>query len=69
MKSRDVVGRTIIEVKHERWYDRQAGGWKTTVSYIRLSDGSRLVPHAFETTMDPAADILIVKEGGKHANQ
>jgi hypothetical protein len=63
MKAREVVGRRIIGVTHDRFYNEHLHRWEVVVSEIRLDDGSRLVPYCFETIDQPAATVLHVKEG------
>ena len=60
MKSRDVVGKRIVKVNQSRWHDDEYG-WLHSVDSLVLEDGTRLIPHAQETSDLPVADLLVHK--------
>lgn len=62
MRSRDVVGRKIVRVDHERFYNDHLGRLETVVERIVLDDGSVLYPEAFETGDIAQGNILHVKK-------
>lgn len=60
MRARDVVGRRIVRVDHERFYDEHAGKTVTVVSRIVLDNGTILYPTASEGEYEPYGDIAVV---------
>jgi len=62
MKTRGVVGRTIVEVRQRRLYEPERG-WYTAVDAIVLDSGAVLVPVARETEGSPVVDVLVVRKG------
>lgn len=62
MKSRDVVGKRIVEIWNERISgDREYYGPRVVCSQITLEDGTRLVAHCYESSDQPIASIDAVK--------
>ncbi len=58
MKARNLVGRTIVEVRQERRYDGRGMDW--VVDALVLDDGAKLIPHAIMTDDDPIGTLLYV---------
>ena len=61
MRSRDVVGKRIVKVRHSTLVDPEYYGPRKIVDWIELEDGTRLVAFAYETSDQPTADIIAVK--------
>lgn len=58
MRSRDVIGKRIVKIVHQRWWNAPMKRMETTVQYMILEDGTALCPFAFETEDTPQATIL-----------
>ena len=62
MRKRDVVGRTIVDVRYVRVQVRtDPSRSELVVDAIVLDNGRELRPFAFETDDSPEADILLSK--------
>lgn len=61
MRARDVVGKRIVAVRHNRFHNQNTGRSMTVVSEIELHDGSVLRPFAFEGIDTPEGDIVHAK--------
>lgn len=61
MRARDVVGRRIVAVRHDRAFNKQTGRMATLCCEIELDDGSRLRAHAVEFEFEPQGDIIHAK--------
>ena len=66
MRTRQVLGKRIVAVEHERW-EGGHGVSGVRVSRLVLEDGTVLAPHAFETVDCPEGDLLLCNYKDKAA--
>ena len=61
MRARDVIGKKIVAVEHDRWYDSLQKKSRRDCTRLVLEDGSIIVCLAYETIDCPAATMELVK--------
>lgn len=61
MKARDVIGKKIVAIQQEVFWNAHIAKNETAVSAIVLEDGTRLVPIATETVDQPLVTILVCR--------
>ncbi len=61
MRTRDVRGRRIVDVRHRRRWNDHTKRFEYDVVAIILDDGTLLYPFAYETEESPEATIFHLK--------
>jgi hypothetical protein len=61
VRSRDVVGRRIVAVQQERFWNQQTGRTDVNVVALVLDDGTRVYPITIETCAGYAHDLHVQK--------
>lgn len=61
MKSRDVIGKTIIKVNQKRRFNKQIDSFVVELFSLEFSDGSRIVFIAQESESEPYVESFVVK--------
>lgn len=65
MKSRDVVGRRIVEVRQQRYFNRWSCLWQVKVGSIVLDDGAVIVLSVQQDEDDAFVQAVVLKGKGK----
>ena len=61
MRARDAVGRTIVAIKQERFWNEHTQRFDVAIHHIELDNGTLLLPNAFETNDAPTCELLVWK--------
>lgn len=61
MRARDVVGRTIVGVKHVRWWNAHTDTLETTCDCIILDNGRVIYAVTIETEGETVADLRLTR--------
>jgi hypothetical protein len=61
VKARDVVGRKIVAVDQNRFWDERAGGWIFEVRALVLDNGARVYPSVVELECDYAVEMYVTR--------
>lgn len=68
MQSRDVIGKRIVGIEQERFWDVTTASWAASITAILLEGGSRILLSAHESEDAPYVEArLSKKKGGGHA--
>lgn len=68
MNTKQIVGRRIVAVFHNRFYNKHLKRMETVVNRIELDDGSIIYPIAFETEDGPGAILNNRNRSGVHVS-
>lgn len=62
MKARDAVGKRIVKVNQQRFFNSNIGQMDCCVDSLELDDGTILILSAFDTESDIAVSIKAIKK-------
>lgn len=65
MKARDVIGKRIVRIVHERWYNEHLKRHETDCIVLVLEDGTRIIAEAYETVEQPAVTMHAIRIDNK----
>ena len=61
MKKSDVIGRRIVGVRQERFWNEHTGSWSVSLEALVLDNGSIISLSAFESETEPYTSARVVK--------
>jgi hypothetical protein len=61
MKARDVIGKRVVAIKQQRFYDQRSASWLNHLDWIKFDDGTVLSLLALETDVEPYVCPTIIK--------
>lgn len=62
MQSKDVIGKRIVGIEQERFWDVTTASWAVSVTAILLEGGSRILLSAHESETAPYVETRVCKK-------